>query len=133
MKGVSVEFPMYFGAKPAIFKLAKELRENETEAEKLLWTRINKNQISGLKFRRQHPINRFIADFYCVKINLVIEIDGSIHELQDHQNHDQGRTEVFNDFGVKVIRFTNEQILGEIDSTINQIKETCDKLLTISL
>ena len=133
MKGVSVEYPMYFGAKPSIFKLAKELRKNETDAEKLLWTRINKNQISGLQFRRQHPINRFIADFYCVKINLAIEIDGSIHDLQDHQSHDQGRSDVFNDFGITVIRFSNEQILEEIDSTINQIKETCNKLLKIPL
>ena len=51
MKGVSVEYPMYFGAKPSIFKLARELRKNETEAEKKLWSRINKNQILGFKFR----------------------------------------------------------------------------------
>jgi very-short-patch-repair endonuclease len=68
MKGVSVEYPMYFGAKPSIFKLARELRKNETEAEKVLWSRINKNQILGFKFRRQHPINKFIADFFCVAV-----------------------------------------------------------------
>jgi very-short-patch-repair endonuclease len=75
MKGMSVEYPMFFGAKPSLFKLAKQLRKEETEAEKILWSRINRNQMNGLQFRRQHPINIFIADFYCAKIKLVIEID----------------------------------------------------------
>ena len=71
MQGLSVEYPMYYGAKPAIFKLARELRKDETNAEKILWSKLNKNQISVLQFRRQHPINIFIADFYCVKLKLV--------------------------------------------------------------
>ena len=128
MKGVSVEYPMYFGAKPDIFKLAKELRKLETVAEKLLWSQLNRNQLLGLQFRRQHPINRFIADFYCPKIKLVIEVDGSIHDIPEYQAHDIGRSEVLNDFGITVIRFTNEQILNEIDSTIKQIEITAKKL-----
>ena len=130
MKGVSVEYPMYFGAKPDIFKLAKELRKLETVAEKLLWSQLNRNQLLGLQFRRQHPINRFIADFYCPKIKLVIEVDGSIHDIPEYQAHDIGRSEVLNDFGITVIRFTNEQILNEIDSTIKQIEITEKKLLS---
>ena len=130
MKGLSVEYPMYFGAKPDIFKLAKELRKFETESEKLLWSRLNKNQIIGLQFRRQHPINLFIADFYCPKIKLIIEVDGSIHEIPEYQTHDIGRSEILNDFGITVIRFTNEQILNEIDSTIEQIETTAKILLT---
>jgi very-short-patch-repair endonuclease len=128
MKGVSVEYPMYFGAKPDIFKLAKELRKLETVAEKLLWSQLNRNQLLGLQFRRQHPINRFIADFFCPKIKLVIEVDGSIHDIPEYQAHDIGRSEVLNDFGITVIRFTNEQILNEIDSTIKQIEITAKKL-----
>jgi len=124
MKGVSVEYPMYFGAKPSIFKLAKELRKDETEAEKKLWTKLNKNQILGLQFRRQHPINIFIADFYCPKIKLVIEVDGSIHEIFEYEEHDIGRSEILNDFGITVIRFTNEQVLNDLDGTVKQI-ETC--------
>jgi very-short-patch-repair endonuclease len=130
VKGLSVEYPMYFGAKPDIFKLAKELRKFETESEKLLWSRLNKNQIIGLQFRRQHPINLFIADFYCPKIKLIIEVDGSIHEIPEYQTHDIGRSEILNDFGITVIRFTNEQILNEIDSTIEQIETTAKILLT---
>jgi very-short-patch-repair endonuclease len=132
MKGVSVEYPMYFGAKPDIFKLAKELRKLETSAEKLLWSKLSKNQLLGLQFRRQHPINRFIADFYCPKIKLVIEVDGSIHDIPEYQVHDIGRSEVLNDFGITVIRFTNEQILNEIDSTVEQIGITVKRLLTES-
>jgi very-short-patch-repair endonuclease len=129
VKGVSVEYPMYFGAKPEIFKLAKKLRKLETETEKQLWSRLNKNQIIGLQFRRQHPINRFIADFYCPKIKLIIEVDGSIHELPEYQSHDIGRSEVLNDFGITVIRFTNEQIIEKTDSTVEEIKTICKKLL----
>jgi very-short-patch-repair endonuclease len=129
VRGISVEYPMYFGAKPEIFKLAKKLRKIQIEAEKLLWSRLNNNQIIGLQFRRQHPINRFIADFYCPKIKLIIEVDGSIHELPEYQSHDIGRSEILNDFGIAVIRFTNEQIIEQIDSTVEEIKTICKKLL----
>ena len=129
MKGVSVEYPMYFGAKPSIFKLAKELRKEETEAEKILWEKLNKNQMLGLQFRRQHPINMFIADFYCAKLKLVIEVDGSIHEIPEYQDHDIGRSEILNDFGITVIRFTNEQIMNEIDYTLEQIEITAKQIL----
>ena len=129
MKGVSIEYPMYFGAKPEIFKLAKELRKLETEAERQLWNRLNKNQIIGLQFRRQHPINQFIADFYCPKIKLIIEVDGNIHELPEYQSHDIGRSEILNDFGITVIRFTNEQIIKQTDSIVEEIKTICKNLL----
>jgi very-short-patch-repair endonuclease len=108
MKGMSFEYPMYYGAKPSLFRLAKELRKNETEAEKILWSRLNRNQILGQQFRRQHPINVFIADFFCARLKLVIEVDGSIHEITEYQIHDEGRSDLFNDLGITVIRFTNE-------------------------
>lgn len=130
MKSLSVEYPMYFGAKPDMFVKAKELRRTETEAEKLLWARLNKNQLLGLQFRRQHPINRFIADFYCHKIKLVIEVDGSIHEIPEHQSYDIGRSEIFNDFGITVIRFTNDQIINNIETVIKSIKNESARLLS---
>jgi len=124
-----VEYPMYFGAKPTLFKLARELRREETEAEKILWSKLNKNQILGLQFRRQHPINVFIVDFFCVKLKLVIEVDGNIHEIPEYEVSDIGRSEMLKDFGITVIRFTNEQIIEEIDYTINQIVITAKQLL----
>ena len=129
MKGISVEYPMYYGAKPSIFKLAKELRKTQTEAEKILWSKLNKNQILGLQFRRQHPIDKFIADFFCPKIKLIIEIDGSIHDIPEHHNHDLGRTDILNDFGITVVRFSNEQIINKIDYTVNQIEKISEKLI----
>lgn len=130
MKSVSMEYPMYFGATPAIFKIAKELRKDETEAEKILWSKLNKNQILGLQFRRQHPINIFIADFYCAKIKLVIELDGSIHEIPEYQAHDLGRSQLLNDFGITVIRFSNEQIIDDMDKTIDKIENIVIQLLS---
>jgi len=120
---------MYFGAKPSIFKLARELRKNETEAEKSIWSKLNKNQVIGLQFRRQHPINIFIADFYCPRLKLVIEVDGSIHEITEYQDHDIGRSEFMNDYGITVIRFTNKQILNDLDGTVNQIEITVKELI----
>ena len=124
---------MYFGATPDVFKKAKQLRKDETEAEKLLWNRLNKNQMMGLQFRRQHPINRFIADFYCARIKLVIEVDGSIHELPENEAYDIGRSEILNDFGITVIRFSNEQIIDDIESVMiiieNNVKIHLNKLL----
>jgi very-short-patch-repair endonuclease len=129
MKGLSVEYPMYYGAKPLIFKLAKELRKTQTEAEKILWSKLNKNQILGLQFRRQHPIDKFIADFFCPKIKLIIEIDGSIHDIPEYHNHDLGRSDKLNDFGITILRFTNEQIINEIDYTVNQIEKISENLI----
>jgi very-short-patch-repair endonuclease len=129
MKGLSIEYPMYFGATPDVFKKARELRKMETEAERILWDRLNKNKILGLHFRRQHPINRFIADFYCPKIKLVIEVDGSIHDLPESQDYDIGRSEILKDFGITVIRYTNDQIVKDIEIVIIDIEREVKNLL----
>jgi very-short-patch-repair endonuclease len=129
MKGVSVEYPMYFGATPDIFKKAKELRKYETEAEKTLWTELCRNQMMGLQFRRQHPINRFIVDFYCAKIKLVIEVDGSIHDIPENKIYDIGRSQILNDFGITVIRFSNNQIIGDIEYVLKLIEEKVKQLI----
>lgn len=110
---------MFYGAKPSIFEKAKSLRENMTETEKLLWQRLNKNQL-GVRFKPQHPIDIFIADFYCHKYKLVIELDGKIHNQQ--KDYDEGRTAELERFGIKVIRFTNEMVLNHIDEVIKAIQ-----------
>jgi very-short-patch-repair endonuclease len=71
---------MFYNAKPHIFEKANDLRKNLTEAEKILWFYLKKNKILGFRLKAQHPIERFIADFYCHNLKLVIEIDGGIHE-----------------------------------------------------
>lgn len=129
MKRLSVEYPMYFGATPDVFKKANELRKYGTVAENNLWARLNRNQILGLQIRRQHPIDRFIADFYIAKIKLVIEIDGSIHELPENKDYDIGRSEILNDFGIIVIRFSNAQVISNINQVIIEIEGTVKELM----
>lgn len=73
---------MFYGAKRSIFEKAKELRENMTVAEKQLWSRLNASQLN-VRFKRQHPIDIFIADFYCHKFKLVVEVDGEYHNDED--------------------------------------------------
>jgi len=110
---------MFYGAKSEIFQYAFELRNNMTEAEKMLWNRLNKNQL-GVRFKAQHPIDIFIADFYCHKYKLVIEVDGDIHEKQ--KEYDEGRTFELEHFGIKLIRFTNDEIFRDIDEVVRKIK-----------
>ncbi len=111
---------MFFGAKREIFQNAEMLRLNMTDAENIVWERINKNQL-GYRFKAQHPIDIFIVDFYCHKFGVVVEIDGEIHNLQ--KEYDLGRTHELEKFGLKIIRFTNSEVMNNIDCVISKIKE----------
>ena len=113
---------MFYGASPEIFKKAKALRNNPTEAEKVLWEKLRLKQI-GVKFRRQHPINIYIADFYCHMKKLVVEVDGDYHLMSDQKEYDELRTEDIKEYGIEVIRFKNEEVLNEIDKVVKKIKE----------
>jgi len=92
-----------------------------TKAEAVLWKRLKDRKLFYSKFRRQHPVNIFIVDFYCHEYRLVIEVDGDIHNDDIANQYDLSRTEVLNKFGLKVIRFTNYQILYSLDSVIGKI------------
>ena len=83
---------MFYDAEPLIFERAKQLRKNMTVAEKKLWKYLKENKILGYRFKAQHPINRFIADFYCHMAKLVVEIDGEIHESEEAMEKDESRT-----------------------------------------
>ena len=98
------------------------LRDNQTEAEQILWNRINRKQL-GVKFRRQHPIYLYIADFYCHEKKLVIEVDGSYHLNMEQKEQDELRTEDISEYGIEVIRFTNEQVFEKIGEVVNKLKE----------
>lgn len=116
---------LYYGASNEIIHRAKELRMGMTSSEKILWERINKGQIHGLKFRRQHPISIFIADFYCHKLKLVIEIDGNYHNSPEQQEYDLNRTAELSNLKIKLIRFTNNQVKDRLDEVINAILTEC--------
>jgi very-short-patch-repair endonuclease len=121
--GLSIEKNMYFGAKKELILLARELRNNMTRAEESLWSRLRRQQLGGEIFRRQHPIDIFIVDFYCHKHKLVIEIDGGIHEHPDIKERDDNRTFELENFGLKVIRFTNDEVLYEPEKVLLGIKQ----------
>jgi very-short-patch-repair endonuclease len=121
--GKSVEREMHLGAKPEIFNFAQALRKNPTDSEKMLWNILRKYRSKGYIFRRQHPIDIFIADFYCHKLKLAIEVDGEIHNNEFEKEYDDGRTGELEKYGIKVIRFTNEQVLDDKEGIENQINK----------
>ncbi|MEO6330871.1 MAG: DUF559 domain-containing protein [Ginsengibacter sp.] len=85
---------MFEGANHLVFGFAKQLRKNMTDAEKVLWMHL-KSGIQNFKFRRQHPIGLYVADFFCHKLKLIIEIDGSIHDLEQIKSDDKEREKFF--------------------------------------
>jgi len=101
----------------------RKLRSNQTDAEKLLWQKIRREQINKLQFNRQKPIGRYIVDFYCDKAKLVIEIDGGQHYEEANLVNDRKRDEYLRSFGLKVVRFTNIDVLKNIESVVNKIAE----------
>ena len=113
---------MYFGAKPDIIEKAKALRKNMTYSEKILWEKLRNKQVLNIRFRRQHPIDIFIADFYCHTARLVVELDGGIHQIQ--KDYDDGRTAEMKRFDIQVIRFKNEEIENDIENVIKRIEDT---------
>jgi len=123
---------MHFGAIKPIFENAEFLRKNMTHEEKIVWGYISNNQLE-YKFRRQHPIWMYIADFYCHELKLVIEIDGGIHNREDVKVNDSIRENDLIDFGITVIRFTNDKIKFEIDKVIMDIKSTINNIKRIQL
>ena len=127
-----IEKNMFFGAKAELFTLALQMRKNPTEAEKIIWEILRKFRQAGFTFRRQHPIEFYIADFYCHNLRLVIEVDGDIHTEEEIQIHDEGRTGELERFGIKVIRFTNNQILYDIDLVVEKINTAIKELTTSS-
>jgi very-short-patch-repair endonuclease len=123
----NIKLPLYYGASIEIFMRAETLRSNMTESEKLLWNRLNNKQINGLKFRRQHPINQFIVDFYCHQAKLVIELDGGIHNKRQVAEHDTGREAMLTNYGLKILRFKNEEVLFNIENVISKIKHNIEE------
>lgn len=104
---------------------SRDLRNNMTEAEKLLWSRLRYKQILGLQFYRQKPILNFIVDFYCPSANLVIECDGGQHYTDEGLKADRNRDQTLGELGLKVLRFDNRQVLQEVDAVIQAIYDRC--------
>jgi very-short-patch-repair endonuclease len=106
-------------ANEAVQEAAKDLRVRMTEAERRLWSVLRRDQMGGLRFRRQHAIGPFILDFYCASIRLGIELDGPVHDAQ--RELDQARTEALETQRIRVIRFCNEQVIADLESVVKEI------------
>jgi len=109
------------GTTREIEETARHLRKQLTPAEATLWQALRSRQLSGLKFRCQHPVGRFIVDFYCPSHKLVIEVDGDIHNQQ--QAYDRARTDELQVFGYCVLRFTNEEVMNNLSNVLSRIAE----------
>ena len=125
---------MYLGAGPVIFDNARKLRNNPTETENLLLSRLANNQL-GVRFRRQHPILTYVADFYCHACKLVVELDGAVHQSAWMKTNDSHRTKALNFYGIHLIRFSNAHVISDIEDVVEAIAKEialrrCERKLT---
>ena len=112
---------MHAGAEKLLFERAADLRRQQTHAEEILWNNLRTKPM-GFKFRRQHPYLNYILDFYCHGLNLVIEVDGSIHEKENVIQNDVQRQRHLKDHNLTVLRFTNEEIKLRSEEVILKIE-----------
>jgi len=113
---------MHGGAAKLLYQKARELRNNSTNAEQILWGYL-KTKPLGFKFRRQHPYSIYILDFYCHSLKLVIEVDGGIHTIKEVMENDAVRQELLEKDGLKVVRFSNEEIFTASEKVIKRIED----------
>jgi adenine-specific DNA-methyltransferase len=108
-----------------IVAAARELRRKLTPTEKKLWEALRGRRLAGLKFRRQHPYERFILDAFCVEHQLEVEVDGGIHTDPERAAYDNERSEFLKTRGIRVLRFSNEAVEKHFEKVLQQIKEAC--------
>lgn len=110
--------------KKAFSKRAKAFRRRSTDAERKLWSVLRNRSFEGLKFRRQRPIGKYIVDFVCLEMSLIVEVDGGGHTEQSEK--DRERAERLETQGFKVIRFWNDEVLNETDAVVRAIVHTIE-------
>ena len=109
---------------PAILRRARDFRHPLTAPEAKVWHGVRSRQL-GFKFRRQHPIGRFIADFYCAEAMVVIEIDGDVHADPDQAAYDEARTGWLEERGYRVLRFQAREVDNDLGAVLQGIREAC--------
>ena len=117
---------MFYGSDANIFQRAKELRNQPTDAERILWMHL-RTRPQGYKFRRQHPVGNYILDFYCHALKLAIEIDGPIHSTQEAIQADNERQTILEREEIRFIRFTNDEIMMNLNAVIEKINFVIDE------
>jgi very-short-patch-repair endonuclease len=103
---------------------ARALRKSQTDAEALLWSRLRSRQLLGLKFRRQHPLGNYFADFACVEVGLIVELDGGQHGEDHAVAYDERRSGELIAMGFQILRFWNNEILNEMEAVMEKIHQT---------
>jgi len=117
-----------FSRPPEATARARGLRRDSTQAEKKLWYVLQRAQLSGRSFRRQHPIGKYIVDFYCAALKLAIEVDGGQHGFETRREADERRSQWLRAKGVTVLRFWNNDVLGNIEGVWSEIERTAASL-----
>jgi len=113
--GQKIDTPKY------VTKLAREQRRNLTDSEALVWSRLKNKQLHGYRFRCQHPVYRYIFDFYCHEAMLAVEIDGEVHKHQ--KEYDIYRDEFVKSIGITTLRFPADRVFSNIDNVVYQIED----------
>ena len=109
------------GTTPEIVAAAQRMRRNLTPAEQALWQALRGRRLNGLKFRCQHPVGPFVLDFYCPARRLAVEVDGDVHDEQ--MAHDEARSDELRDYGYRVIRCRNDEVLDNLDAVLDRIRQ----------
>lgn len=108
---------------PKLKELARQLRNNSTKSEIRLWQKLKRNQMHGYDFHRQKPIDEYIVDFFCNKLQLAIECDGYSHEILEVWEKDVKKTNRLNTLGIEVLRFSDYQIMNDMDNVLRSIED----------
>ncbi|TWB94750.1 very-short-patch-repair endonuclease [Bradyrhizobium macuxiense] len=112
---------------------AKQLRRTMTRAETLLWRHLKADRLAGLNFRRQAPIGNYIADFVAHACKLVVEVDGESHDFAERLRHDERRDAWLRSRGYRVLRFTNDDVLKNLEGVVLSIAEAAEQAIPLSL
>ena len=118
-------YPPFEKTPPKLLSLARALRRRQTDAERVLWQLVRRRQL-GVKFRRQHPIESYVLDFYCHELRLAVEVDGAGHMETTKRAEDRERSATLEAQGIKVIRFTNVEVLQETDAVAEALWLECE-------
>ncbi len=114
---------------PKLKDLAKNLRNNSTRAEIILWNHLKGKKLKGYDFHRQKPIENFIVDFFCNKLILAIELDGYTHGFEEVLVKDEIKEKRLTDLGVTVLRFTDRDVIDNIESVLKSIEDSIDEIV----
>ncbi len=119
---------MHHGARPKLFQYARNNRDNPTDTEAMLWDALRDKRLGNYKIRRQHPVDKYILDFYCHAKRLAIEIDGGYHCSSEQIVKDEARTRALSELGIRVIRFRNERVEHDLSAVLTEILAVLDAI-----